>query len=111
MKRTILFSLLVTLGFSGEAAATTTGLRKILNLGCSTNDSTCWVEVEGAAAGPTGCSSTSLRWSTASANGKSILSLLTGAFLAGKQVRFEVTDGNCFDAQPMYPTFGYINFI
>ncbi|WP_342375089.1 hypothetical protein NVS55_27780 [Myxococcus stipitatus] len=111
MKKLMMVSVVAVLGFAGEAAATPTGLRKILNMGCETDRNICWVDVSGAAVGPAGCSSTSLRFSPASTNGKSILSLLTGAFLAGKEVNFEVNTTTCFAEQPTFPVIGYINFI
>ncbi|AGC46909.1 hypothetical protein MYSTI_05632 [Myxococcus stipitatus DSM 14675] len=110
MKKLMMLSMAAVLGFAGEAAASSTGLRKITNMGCAVSDNTCWVEVAGAAAGPAGCSGNSLRWSMASTGGKNILSLLTGAFLAGKEVRFEVVDTACYAESPAYPTFHYINF-
>ncbi|WP_338864869.1 hypothetical protein [Myxococcus stipitatus] len=111
MKKMVMMSLVVVLGFSGEAAAAPTGLRKILNIGCETARNICWVEVSGAAVGPSACLGTSLRFSPAAPNGKSILSLLTGAFLAGKEVNFEVSTTECFAEQPIFPGIGFINFI
>jgi hypothetical protein len=60
--------------------------------------------------GPANCRHTSIRWNERNdPNGKSILSLLTAAFLAGKTVSFYTNDTLCYASQPEYPTFIYIN--
>lgn len=98
-------SLLAALLLGSEAAAfTNSGYRNILDIGCHADGSVCYVTVDGDAVAPsTGCVSNSIRWSGADPAGKTVLSLLYGAFLAGKQVNF--TMDACFATQPTYPTF------
>lgn len=84
------------------------GPRKILNIGCHLNDTTCYVTVEGSAVGPTQCSNTSIRWNESSSpGGKNTLALLMGAHMSGKPVLFYILD-TCY-ASSIYPTFSYIN--
>jgi hypothetical protein len=90
------------------ARADGTGARTILDIGCTIPGDICYVTVDGAAAGPSQCSSTSLRWSIADAGGREILSLLYGAFLAGKRVNFFMVTDCCFARQNNFPTFAYI---
>lgn len=84
--------------------ASTSGLRTIQSMGCNTYNSICYLTISGASVGPPGCSSTSLRWDTISTNAREAFSQLTSAFLAGKQVAFEIDDSNC-SPQAGYPTF------
>lgn len=110
MNRAMLLSAAVAaLVLPGQALAEGTGLRTIANIGCHTEDNTCWADISGAPVGPASCRGTSLRFSTNSANGKNILSLLTSAFLAGKQVNFYVHDSVCYSAQPVFPSIAYLS--
>lgn len=86
-------------------AAGSSGPRSILSIGCHYGDDICFADLD-AAVGPTGCKATSIRWQPGKTNGKEIMSLLYGAFLAGKKVDFYVVD-ECFVLQPAFPTFGF----
>nr|VFJ93504.1 MAG: hypothetical protein BECKLFY1418B_GA0070995_10472 [Candidatus Kentron sp. LFY] len=84
-----------------------TGVRNIVNMGCHNVDNTCYVTISGSSIGPPSCNSTSIRWNEKyDANGKSVLALLTAAFLGGKQVSFAISD-SCYQYQNNYPTFTY----
>ncbi|MFY0563292.1 hypothetical protein ACN28E_05565 [Archangium lansingense] len=111
MNRAMLLSaVVVALALPGQAQATGTGLRTITNIGCHLNNNTCWVDISGSAVGPANCRATSIRFNITAPNGKNIFSLMTAAFLAGKQVSFELPD-TCYVDQPIYPTLTYMNFI
>jgi len=100
--------LIVLILFSqfGQAAGHT-GPKKILEVGCHKEDGTCFATIEGGAVGPSSCRSGSIRWSTADANGKSILSLLLGAYLAEKPANFWIID-SCFSGNTSFPTFSFV---
>nr|VFK79319.1 MAG: hypothetical protein BECKSD772D_GA0070982_10452 [Candidatus Kentron sp. SD] len=101
----IMIALLLPIAVSAEY----TGVRNILNMGCHNVDNTCYVTISGSSVGPSGCRSTSIRWNEQhDANGKSVLALLTGAFLAGKQASFSIS-GSCYRYQNNYPTFTYFS--
>lgn len=83
--------------------------RTILSIGCHHDADICYANLD-AAVGPAACNSDSIRWQPSRTNGKEVLSLLHGAFLAGKKVDFYVNDA-CFGLQPMYPTFSFATII
>ena len=106
----LLSSIIATLALPGQSLAGYTGLRTITNVGCHLNDTTCWVEIAGPAVGPEICRNNNLRFSTNSPNGKNILSLVTAAFLAGKQVNLNFPDTTCYADQSPFPTIYWLNF-
>lgn len=109
MRFAMLLSVAIVLCIPSRALAGGSGSRQILSVGCHVADNTCYVYVSGDPVGPANCRSTSIRWNQkADANGQSILSLLTAAYLAGKQVDFYVRDTDCYAYQPVFPTFDYI---
>jgi hypothetical protein len=108
MKVAALLVVMVVLAFPGQALAVSTGSRNITNIGCHLGDDTCWIDISGSAVGPSGCTSNQIRFSVNSTNGKSVFSLLTAAFLAGKQVNLEVTN-TCYLGNTVYPTIGWLN--
>jgi hypothetical protein len=110
MKNTLLMSAaLLTLALPGAALATPTGLRTITDVGCHHNNEVCWVNISGAPVGPAACSNNNIRFSTAQ-YGKNTLSLLTAAFLAGRQVNIEVQDSACFAGDLRFPTLNWLGF-
>lgn len=106
----LLLAVVIALAVPGQAQANT-GLRTITNLGCHMHDTTCWVEISGPPVGPANCRANQLRFNSNSPNGKNLFSLMTAAFLAGKQVNFLVPDNACYQDQPSFPTFYWTNFI
>lgn len=112
MKRKMLLSAAVmALALPLPAMATSTGLRNVTDVGCHLGNEVCWVIISGAAVGPlTSCTTNNIRFSTASPNGKNVLSLLTAAFLAGRQVSIEVQDTACFAGDLRFPTLSWIGF-
>jgi hypothetical protein len=88
------------------AEATGSGTRRIVSLGCHAFPAgdTCYVIIDGPSVGPAGCHNKSLRWASGTVAGKNALTQLTAAFLAGKQVSFEIPD-TCFANEPAFPTF------
>ncbi len=89
-------------------ATTLTSPRKIVDMGCHQDGSVCYVTLAGSLVGPTNCQGTSVRWIGNDNSGKLTLSMLTAAFLAGKNVALAISD-QCFTTQPVYPTFLYYN--
>ncbi len=111
MKRAMLLSAVaVAFAFPGQALATGTGLRTITGMGCHLHDNTCWVLISGTAVGPTSCRTNTLRFDSSLPNGKNILSMVTGAYLAGRQANFEVVDTACYTPQSGDPTIAWMNF-
>lgn len=93
------------------ATPLTTGPRSITSMGChyggvynSSIATTCYVTISGAAVGPGGCVSNSLRWDVSTVSGKEIFGLLKDALMNGKTANFEV-NGSCYENQASYPTF------
>jgi hypothetical protein len=105
---TFLIIIVITLlSIVGDAAAATgSGYREIVNMGCVLGNTTCYVYVSGGSVGPVNCNSTSIRWDEKnSPGGKNALAMLTSAFMAGKTINFAITD-TCYGS---YPTFSYFN--
>lgn len=101
--------LLCVLYVTVASAAGLSGYRTIVDIGCHLTNNTCYAYLDGEPVGPPECQRDSIRWNEQTApNGKSTLALLTSAFMAGKKVSFYVTDV-CYEDQPAYPTFSYIN--
>ena len=97
----------LTIACNTVSAGTSSGDRNILNIGCHKNDNTCFVTISGSAVGPTGCSSTSVRWNAElNANGKAALTHLTSAFIANKKIAFQISD-SCYKYQTNDPTFDW----
>ena len=91
--------------YQGASAGTPTGNVKLNKIGCHLMNATCYVYID-QIVGPDTCRSNSLRWSKDSAtSGKETLALLHSAFLADKNVFFNIAD-ECYGD---YPTFTYFN--
>nr|VFK21079.1 MAG: hypothetical protein BECKLFY1418C_GA0070996_10852 [Candidatus Kentron sp. LFY] len=106
MKKATIIMIALLLPIAASAAYHT-GVRNIVNMGCHNVDNTCYVTISGSSIGPSSCNSTSIRWNEKyDANGKSVLALLTAAFLAGKRASFAISD-SCYQYQNNYPTFTY----
>ena len=106
MNRIYILALLLILPLTAYSG-TYSGPRKITLIGCHKDFEVCYVSVNGPNLGPTGCSTTSIRWLAISAvNGKNTLALLTSAYMAGKMVNFYVSD-TCLAAQSNFPTFDW----
>jgi hypothetical protein len=89
-------------------AASMSGPRKILSIGCHNTDPICYITIEGSPVGPAGCNGTSIRWDSSTIPGKNHLSLFMAAYHAGKPVDLSILDA-CFPIQPNFPTFGFSN--
>jgi hypothetical protein len=105
LKLTVFVSLMLAAA-AASAQVVPTGYRKILSLGCHRTDTTCFVEIEGAAVGPLGCQATSVRWDTANTPGKNHLALFMSAQARGKRVSLAISPA-CYANQPNFPTFDY----
>lgn len=90
---------------SMASACEHSGSRTIQSIGCHADGTVCYMTVDGAAVGAASCMSNNIRWSGADQAGRTTLSLLYGAFLAGRKVDLCVDTSGCFAAQPLYPTF------
>lgn len=102
------FAVIVVVGSLASSvvlACEHSGPRSILNIGCHVDGSVCYMTLEGAPVGAASCMSTNIRWGGADQAGRTTLSLMYGAFLAGKKVDLCVDTTGCFAAQPAFPTF------
>ena len=108
-------ALVLAVGISGIASAQSisTGPVTITSMGCGmagatgSSGSACWAYISGPAVGPSGCTSTSVRWDPgASYNGQVATAQLTAAFVAGLPVTFVLLD-SCWPEWPSYPTIWY----
>jgi hypothetical protein len=94
-----------------QAGNYNTGWVTITDVGCQTVNTICFASFSGPAVGPPGCVTNQIRWDTASTpNGNAALAQLTAAYLAGKQVSFNI-DNDCFAEFPGFPTIDYYNIM
>ena len=83
----------LTLLSQNSMAITVSGWRTIVDMGCHTVDSICFLTLSGAAVGPAQCSQPELRWNQETMpNAKAFFAQMTAAFLAGRQVNIAVHD-------------------
>jgi hypothetical protein len=101
-----LFAFLLLTSIS-KAQSYGTGAVTIIQIGCQTVNTICFVAFSGPAVGPPGCNTNQVRWDSVNTpNGKEALAQLTAAYVAGKQVSFSI-DNKCFAEFPNYPQMDY----
>ncbi|MCL2914652.1 hypothetical protein L2725_12825 [Shewanella corallii] len=87
------------------------GPRTIKSIGCHKRDNICFIEIDGAAVGPSGCHATSVRFETEKEiAGKSAFSLFTAAYFSGKRVNLKVSE-TCFQYQTNFPTYDWFYIV
>jgi len=100
----VVFTLLLAANLSW---AEDTGPRNVIDFGCHTGNSICYVSIDGApVGGEFGCSSNSVRWNADDApSGKRLFAMVTAAFVSGNRVQFQIS--GCLPEQATFPTFTY----
>jgi hypothetical protein len=102
-----LLSAFLLLTSISKAQSYGTGAVTIIQIGCQTVNTICFVAFSGPAVGPPGCYTNQVRWDSVNTpNGKEAVAQLTAAYVAGKQVTFSI-DNNCFPEFPSYPQMDY----
>ncbi len=90
-------------------AGTSVGPVKIAKLGCHIDSDVCYVNIEGAAVGPSACQSASIRWDAKNdKNSEKAFSILLSAHMTNRSVNLYLKD-SCFTLSPNYPTFHFLN--